>query len=586
MLALLAVLSWATSAWAASNGEEEWLIVPKDYSPQKAWPMIIVSQNQVSGKQMVRAPYFAAYGGSATCRLPLLVTAEKYHLDPLRVYATGFSRSGHGLLETTWQYPHRFAAIAPVCEDLREKAQYGARQKMDLLKYIQQTPVLLWHGDHDSFLATGKRNYELMKTAGCPVAFKTYPGGHGPDPIYFKDIKKVTDFFDQHVLDPYPRDVTHVVYTVAATRAFWIDAKVGPSATAVEYPVFRVVVRKGNVIDVVQATAGIRQLVFHLNDRIVDMSKPLTVTFEGKAVFTGTPQPRLTVTLHEGEVLPADGLPPLWEELAAVYTEPNETGAHDWLYLDLNTAFADPRLGRPVARRIGLDLGFRFADGPKTARITPASRTFASLQAGAPTATIRTDLARLEKNLPVAVAADLTCFGLGGTLDRPTLGAAGEGGIGQVVVVTVRLTNKGERPVTTVAKLYRSAFLRYPIGLWPKGKDQGAFLKGIFEVAGTRGLSWQYFFHGHHNEPYQVLGFLMLNPGGLPGVTALQIPKVYGNPFYGVRRDIVLEGGATVTLPLLLISVPAPDATAAKPTVPDLAAIIEQVRPDLLKVIQ
>ncbi|HUT36397.1 MAG TPA: hypothetical protein VNE39_23120 [Planctomycetota bacterium] len=580
-------LVWPGTALASEHGEEEYLIVPKGYTPERAWPLVIVAQNQVSGKAMESVPYFAAYCGSEGCRAPLTETARKYNIDPFRIYATGFSRSGHGLLEWTWVHPDWFAAIAPVCEDMREKAQYK-RQKIELLKYIQQTPTYLWHGDHDSFLATGRKNYELMKAAGCPVQFGTYSGGHGPDPLYFNDIRKLTDFFDQHVLNPYPKDITKVIDRNTGTRAFWVDAKVGKITPDADYPVFRVKAKDGNVIEV-EANEGVKKLGLYLTDKVVDMAKSVTVTYKGKEVFKGQPQPRLTVTLNEGEIsaVPPAGERPLWEELEEIRTQPNETGAFDWLYLDLHTAFDDPRLGRAIPRRVSLDLGFRAADAPKTARIVPSSKRFEALAVADPKAAVRFDVAALERKLPVEVATDARCFGLAGSVDEPgganlaKLVPAAEGKSGQVVLVRVRLANKGQRDVAALARLERSPFMSYPVGIWPQGAEKGEFAKGIFEVAGTHGVSWQYF-NIHGNEPYQVLGFLMLDPGALAKVTPV-CHAAYRSPLWAVQRELTLKAGAALELPLLLISVPSSDPKSDKPKVPDLAGIIERIKPDLLK---
>jgi hypothetical protein len=46
---------------------------------------------------------------------------------------------------------------------------------------------------------------------------------------------------------------------------------------------------------------------------------------------------------------------------------------------------------------------------------------------------------------------------------------------------------------------------------------------------------------------------------------------------------LTIKAGTAVENPLLLISVPSPDAKADKPKVPDLPGIIEQIKPELVK---
>jgi hypothetical protein len=588
LLACLAVGPAAPApARAAEHDQEEWLIVPRDYTPQKSWPLILVSQNQVSVEAMRQAPYFAAYGPSEAVVAPLLETARKYNLDPYRVYATGFSRSGHGLLETTWQYPDRFAAIAPVCEDMRWKEQYQ-RQKIDLLRYIQQTPTLLLHGDHDSFLTTGRKNYELMKAAGCPVEFGTFPGGHGPDPIYFHDIARLTGFFDKHVLNPYPKLVDHVIYTYSATRAFWVDCRVARGSIERDYPAFKVQVKDGNRIEVA-ANEGVRELTFFLSDKLVDMARTVGVAFQGKEIYAGPAQPKLTVTLREGDVAPAAGQAPLWEQLEAIRAQPNETGAMDWLYVNVWTAFRDTRLGKTVARRLSIDLGLRALDGPAAAKIEPASRKFVDLDAMDPAAALQADFAAMQRRLPVAATATVVCFGLAGSVDEPLganparLTSAGEGKAGEVVLLKLRLVNKGGKDLVGRMKLYRNPFLTYPIGIWPKAGPPAEFARGIYEVAGTKGVTWQYF-HEHGNEAYQVLGFLLLSGRGLPKPAPLLLGK--RNEFYGVERAIRLKAGATADLPVLAVSVPSGDAGAVVPRVPELGGILQKIMPEVMQAVR
>ena len=584
LLAAAAALCVVGPAAAASNGEEEYLIVPAGYTPAKAWPLIVVSQNQVSEAEMAKVPYFAVYGGTGT--EPLLEVARKYHIDPRRIYATGFSRSGHGLLETAWTCPDRFAAIAPVCEDMREKEQYKI-QKIDQLKYIV-TPTYLWHGANDSFLKTGRRNFEIMTAAGCPVWFGTFPGGHSPDGIYFRDIRRLTDFFDHHTLDPFPKRVLHVIYTAAATRAFWVDALMIRFAPTTAYPFYEVRVRDGNVIEV-EASEAVGRLILHLSGKLVEMDKPVTVVRGGKELYKGRAAEELIVTVHEGKVNERRGQVPLWEQLEAVRSLPNWTGAHDWLYLDMHTAFDDPRLGRPVARRISLDLGFRPAGGAEAAKIAPDSKAFASLKVHDPAAAAAFDLSGLSRKLPVTVTARARCFSLAGSAIDPggadpiRLVKAGEGKSGQVALVEVRLTSKADGTIACAARLTRNPYMQYPHGMW--SAPDSAPGRGILEYAGTRGISWQFIQLG--NEAYQVLAFISLDAAGVgPAKPLLATPTGYRKGFFGVQREATLKGGSSLDLPVLLISVPCGDYKAAKPAIPDLAKIIDRIAPELAKAIQ
>ena len=291
------------------------LSVPESYTPEKSWPVIVSLQDNPDPALTARSPYSLVHAGgtgvecSSKIHSYLKDLVAKYNIDVNRIYGTGFSRGGHELLEQAWHYPHLFAAIAPVCNDLRSEP------KVFFVKHIQNTPTLLLHGDHDMFLRTGQRVHELMKAADCPVEWGTYPGGHTPEAPFKKDISLLTKFFEKRTFDPYPKEVTHVVTHPRYARAFWTDcylvgsfldkppaAPDGPPPAsgfpgamqkpyALRAAVFVVRVKEGNRIEV-QANEHVAALDLYLTDKLVDMSKPVTVVMEGRLfrVSCGCPQ--------------------------------------------------------------------------------------------------------------------------------------------------------------------------------------------------------------------------------------------------------------------------------------------------------
>ena len=292
------------------------LSVPADYTPEKSWPVIVAYQDNPSIEQMKTVPYFLVHAGgrgvevTAKTRQYLKHLAGRYNIDPLRIYGSSFSRGGHELLQQAWQHPHWFAAIAPVCNDLR------AEPKVLNVKYLLHTPTLLLHGTGDSFLQTGRRVHQLMKAAGCNVEFRTYPGGHSPLVPFRKNVKMLTEFFDKHRLDPYPKRIVHLVSHKRYSRAFWVDSTPVRDAGGLG-AVFRVHVKKPNRIEV-EANERIASLDLYLNDKIVDMSKPLTVTCGGKVLYSGASRPRVRLKLRDGETFYQKRHKPLWEEIQEI----------------------------------------------------------------------------------------------------------------------------------------------------------------------------------------------------------------------------------------------------------------------------
>ena len=292
------------------------LSVPAGYTPDKSWPVIISFQDNPSKEQMKTVPYFLVHAGgkaavlSTKVRTYLKNLAKRHNIDPFRIYGTGFSRGGHEVLAQAWQHPHWFAAIAPVCNDLRKEP------KVFNVKYLLHTPTLLLHGKGDSFRRSGEKLFEHMKQAGCKVKFETYPGGHNPQLPFKKNVKMLTDFFDKHKLDPYPKQVVHLVSHKRYSRAFWVNSGLVKDGGG-QQAVFKVKVTKGNRIEF---TAGkeFAWLEFELNEKLVDMKKSVTVVSGGTEVFTGPPPPKLKIQLRDGKGYSQTKYRPLWEEILAI----------------------------------------------------------------------------------------------------------------------------------------------------------------------------------------------------------------------------------------------------------------------------
>ena len=80
------------------------LSVPKDYTPEKAWPVVVSTQDNPSPERMKETPYFVVHAGGKGDRCTQKIRAElealagKYNIDPFRIYGTGFSRGGQEIL--------------------------------------------------------------------------------------------------------------------------------------------------------------------------------------------------------------------------------------------------------------------------------------------------------------------------------------------------------------------------------------------------------------------------------------------------------------------------------------------------------
>ncbi len=319
MRRLAAVVVCALVGWAPRAGAGL-LSVPEAYAPEESWPVVISTQDNPAPELMKKTPYFLVHAGgkgvqcTKKIREELVNLAGRYNIDPFRVYGTGFSRGGQEILIQAWRHPDWFAAVAPVCSDLREKPDRNDRHLN--VRYLFNVPTLMLHGEGDSFRRTGEIEYQLAKEARCPVLWRTYPGGHSPALPFKQDVKLLTDFFGKHRLDPHPKKVVHLIEHEQHSRAFWVDATLVKPAENVK-AVFTVEAKAGNVI-AVEANEHVATLELLLDGKLVDMDKPVTVVAGSRRLYSGPARAKLVVKLRDGETYARTPQRPLWQELQEV----------------------------------------------------------------------------------------------------------------------------------------------------------------------------------------------------------------------------------------------------------------------------
>ncbi len=297
------------------------LSAPEAYTPEKSWPVVVSTQSAPSREVMAKTPFFLVHEGgmgvevSNKIRNSLRQLAGRYNIDPLRIYATSFSRGGQEILIQATQFPDRFAAIAPVGHDLRPNTGHG-RLMIERVQSLR-IPVLKLCGEGDGFRRTGQALYESMKAAGVPVTWSTYPGGHDPAPVWNTEHNQTwLDFFAAHRLDPYPKTVGHWVDHKRYSRAFWVDATlVRDEGNAGGHFVVRVL--EDNRIEV-EANEKIAALDLFLNEHIVAMDRPVTVISGEETLYEGPAVEKVSIVLREGASYYQARVKPLWEEIEEI----------------------------------------------------------------------------------------------------------------------------------------------------------------------------------------------------------------------------------------------------------------------------
>jgi predicted peptidase len=204
--------------------------VPRDWSPQRLWPVILalhgggeygtdgllptagalakaVRQHPDRFPAIVIFPHAHPGGpgwqgtnGNVALRQLDLAVAE-FHGDPARVYLTGYSAGGNGAWWLAYHYPHRFAAAVIVCgfatafKGKQSNIDYpqiapesAADPYAELARVVRAIPIWLVHGDADKNVSVeeSRHMYATLKAAGADVRFTELPGvDHAAwDPAY------------------------------------------------------------------------------------------------------------------------------------------------------------------------------------------------------------------------------------------------------------------------------------------------------------------------------------------------------------------------------------------------------------------
>ena len=176
--------------------EMEYLLaLPKDYDKDttKAWPLMVflhgagergsdINKVKVHGpaKLVEQGKDFPFIIVSPQCpegqwwsnRLETVMAlvdeiAEKYRVDPKRVYLTGLSMGGYGTWSIASTFPNRFAAIVPIC---------GGGQPY-LAGNLKSVPIWAFHGAKDSVVpvAESERMVDAVKKTGGNAKLTVYP---------------------------------------------------------------------------------------------------------------------------------------------------------------------------------------------------------------------------------------------------------------------------------------------------------------------------------------------------------------------------------------------------------------------------
>jgi predicted peptidase len=198
------------------------LFLPKGYDPKrKRWPLVLflhgagergndlaLVKTHGVAKIVERQPDFPFIVVSPQCppgqwwsieTLDELLddVARNYRVDNKRMYVTGLSMGGYATWEMACAFPHRFAAIAPICGGGNPKLAFK----------IKHLPVWIFHGAKDRVVPVeeSRRMAAALRKAGGDVRLTVYPKLEHDSWTRSYENSKLYDWFLSHQLPASPR---------------------------------------------------------------------------------------------------------------------------------------------------------------------------------------------------------------------------------------------------------------------------------------------------------------------------------------------------------------------------------------------
>lgn len=280
---------------------------PPGYTPQRRWPVMFAMHGGPPGSEegavrsavgMVNVWHDAAaaagwiivspamvhvrsMGTRTDDRLPyeilrpeqvdaiLGAVQRRYRVDPDRVVSTGISLGSNFSIGYGASMPHRFAAIVPVSTE--------GDSREHLLRNLQHVPTYVLEGTQDRNI----RGINGPRALGGILARFAYDATYREfgDRAHEGFSELYPDVLRWSTVRPrgaYPLDVLRLPHTgimPLQRRVFWVESDTRQG-------VVRVRVRDDNHIDIDSRWA--RTITLYLNDRIVDLDRPITITVNGE----------------------------------------------------------------------------------------------------------------------------------------------------------------------------------------------------------------------------------------------------------------------------------------------------------------
>lgn len=238
---------------------------------------------------------------------------QRYHIDPDRIFLTGMSNGGVGAWLIGMHHAPRFAGIVPMAGGLDQVL-------FPFLENLRSTPTYIIHGSHDQVMPVelSRSIAKELQRLGAPYVYREHEGAHPQAGGHYfprEELPALVQWLNGQRRVPLPKSLTVVR---EASRLFpfgWvrIDATDRIAAFSDDlvdqrgelirqkiYAKLQAEVTGPNTIEV--RTEHVRNFSLFLNDRLIDLTLPVTIVTNGRLSFQGPVSPSVETLLRQARL--------------------------------------------------------------------------------------------------------------------------------------------------------------------------------------------------------------------------------------------------------------------------------------------
>lgn len=294
------------------------LYVPKDYDPKKAYPLIVCLhgagfvgdsyidrwQPRLGDNVILVCPTIGngawwSPEGEGLVMETIEAISSQYHVDTEKIFLTGMSNGGIGVYLIGMFHSNRFGAIAPMASGIPEEV-------FPFLKNFAPTGIYIIHGANDQVMPV-RLSQEItayLKKEGIPFIYREHGKEHPRAGGHFfprEELPALVSWLNGQRRMADPAQLSFVADRVHRAPYYWVEINETTGKIAdVQKSIFTneevELVKEGAFASLSAEIEGnavtvtaerVERFTLFFNARLIDFSKPVRVTANGKKAFEG-----------------------------------------------------------------------------------------------------------------------------------------------------------------------------------------------------------------------------------------------------------------------------------------------------------